>query len=522
MNVSLLKCALLVFLLVQTADAQGQSVTIQDLLANKEQWPTYAVDGRKFQFEGRFEGRAANTIRISKFDISCILPSNGTFPEGIKSGQRIELIGRFLSENGKLAFVVARILIKDTDIDRLRSRVKDVPADQPAMLLDLAAEYQIDAEFYEDAALKAEIAAVRTDSLSRLRRMARGDVTKLRELLQQSRLLGVKPELIQALQFESIYSASKEPNADVDALVAEMKSSCDGWDRLVPPIPELLKLEFARDAVATFLEAQEADRRGLHRLMYKSLRLRQIQSMVRTDGSNGLEMSNLVRTEFGNEDPLAADFEEREIEFRLTQIAMLSRTELKELTELLTRLNRAAQVPDAVRDWLRAQERKFGTSNLAGLIRTADEYLFVADMLQSAEYQREGVELLKQAWTSARESSPTDADQIADRLKRLGWERLNNTWMTNAQMNSLPKDDVQLAIREGRVVRGMSVPQVVQTLGQPTKISRIASRKSVCEMWSYEAQGSAGMVIRFRRSPNDATTSSIVEDVSRIPSRRSQ
>ena len=523
MNVWIVKSAMLVLLMLQSAISLGQSITIQDLLADKEQWPTYAADGRKFQFEGRFEGRSDNTIKIIKFDISCKLPSNGTFPDGIRSGQRIELIGRFLSENGKLIFVVSRILIKDTDIDRLRSRIKDVPADQPAKLLDLAAEYQVDAEFYNDSALKAEIAAVRTDSLSRLRRMARGDVTKLRELLRQSTSLGVKPELIQTLQFESIYAASKEPNANVDALIAEMKMSCEGWDRLVPPISERLKLEFTRDAVATFGEAQEADRRGLHRLLYKSLRLRQMQSMVKTDGSNGLEISKLVRTEFGDDDPLAADFEEREVQFRLTQIAMLSRTDLKGLTELLTRLNRAAQVPDAVRDWLRVQERKFGTSNLAGLLRTADEYLFVADLLQSAEYQRQGVELLKQAWTSASESAPTDADQIADRLQLLGWERLNNKWMTNAQMNSLPKDDVQLAIREGRVVRGMSMQQVVQTLGQPTKISRIASRKSVCEMWSYEAEGSADMVIRFRRSLIDETTTlSIVEDVSRIPARRRQ
>ena len=522
MNPAILKLTLLGLLLVQSADALGQSVTIQDLLANKEQWPTYAVDGRKFQFEGRFEGRSANTIKISKFDIGCKLPSNGTFPDGIRSGQRIELIGRFLSENEKLCFVVSRILIKDTDIDRLRLSVKAIPADQPARLLDLAAEFQNDAEFYDDATLKTEITAVRTDSLSRLRGMARGDVTKLRELLRQSQSLGVKPEFIQTLQFESIYAASKAPNADVDALVAETKSSCDGWDRLVPPISDRLKLAFAKDAMATFLDAQEADRRGMHRLLYKSLRLRQLQMMIRSDGGNGLEISRLVRTEFGDDDPLAADFEEREVQYRLTQLATLSRADLKGLTELLTRLNRAAQVPDAVRDWLRAQERKFGTSNLAGLIRTADEYLFVADLLQSAEYQAQGVELLKQAWTSASESSPTDADQIADRLKRLGWERLNHKWMTNAQMNSLPKDDVQLAIREGRIVRGMSVQQVVQTLGQPTKISRIASRKSVCEMWSYAAEGSAGMVIRFRRTLIDATTSSIVEDVSRIPVRRSQ
>ena len=521
MNAAILKFAVFSCLLWQSPVARGQAITLQKLLEQQTEWPTYAVDGRKFEFAGRFEGRSANTLRISRFEISCKLPSNGTFPDGIKSGQRIELIGRFLSENKKLSFVVSRILIKETDLDRLRSRINDILVDQPEKRLDVVMEYQSDADFYLDSALQAEITAVRTDSLSRLRVLARSDVTKLRALLQQSGPLGVKPELIQTLQFESIYAASKDPKADVDALVLEMKSSCDGWDRLVPPIPERLKLEFARDAVAAFLAAPEVDRRGLHRMLYKSLRLRQMQMLVKLDGSNGLEIAKLVRTEFGIDDPLAAEFEERDVQYRLAQLATLSRADLQGLTELLSKLNRAQQVPHAARDWLLAQERKFGTTSLAGLIRTADEYLFVADLLQTTTYHQQGVELLKQAWTSAGESSPTDADQLADRLKRLGWERLNNQWMTNAQMNTLPKDDVQLGIREGRVVRGMSMPQVVQTLGQPTKISRIASRKAVCELWSYAAEGSAGMVIRFRRSLVDQTTSSLVEDVSRIPTQRS-
>ena len=62
MNFAILKSALLVLLLVQSAIALGQSVTTQDLLASKEQWPTYAADGRTFQFEGRVEGRSAITI----------------------------------------------------------------------------------------------------------------------------------------------------------------------------------------------------------------------------------------------------------------------------------------------------------------------------------------------------------------------------------------------------------------------------------------------------------------------------
>ncbi len=519
---SILKMALAALLLLHSAVAMGQSVAIQDLLAQKEKWPTYAADGKKLQFEGRFEGRTATTIRIIKFDIICNLPSNATFPDGIRNGQRIDVIGRFASENGRLSFGVSRILIKDTDIDRLRLRAKDVPADQPAKLLDLAAEYQADAEFYDDSVLKAEITAVRTESLSRLRGMARGDVTRLREILKQSKSLGVKPEFVESLQFESIYAASIQPNADVDALAAETKLSCDGWDQLVPPIPERLRSPFAKNAVATFLSAQEADRRALHRLLYQSLRLRQIQTMVKSDGSNGLEISNLVRSEFGDDNPLAADFEERYFTYRRSQLATDSRSNLKGLTELLTMRSRAEQVPDVMRDWLLAQERKFGNTSLAGLLRMADEYLFAADLMPSAEYELQGVELLKRAWGIAIKDSPTDADQIADRLRRLGWERLNEKWMTIAQMKSLPKDDVQLAIREGRVVGGMSAQQVVLTLGQPTRISRIASRKSVCELWNYDEEGSAGMVIRFRRSLVDTTASSIVEDVSRISARRVQ
>ncbi len=511
---STLKYTLPALLLLHAPIALGQTITFQELLQKQEEWPKFAVEGRKFQFEGRFEGRTANTIKMTRFDIVCHLPSSATFPDGIRNGQRIEVIGRFLAENEKLVFIVSRIVIKDTDVDRLRTRARDVPADQPERLLDIAAEYQADADFYDDVMLQKEIAAIRTAGIRQLRGMARGDVTKLTELLRQSRSLGINSELIQSLQFEKILAAAKQPNTDVDVLVTEIKASCPGWDRIVPPIPERLQIAFDKDPVATFVAASETDRQALHRLLYRSLRLRQIQAMLKTDGSNGMELSRLVRTEFGGDDPLAADLEDREVRFRMAQLPSLSRSELKELTDLLTSLHRAQQIPDTARVWLLAQEQRFGTSNLAGMLRTADEYLFVADLVSSDEYQQRGVELLKKAWDSVRQSSPTDADHIADRLQRLGWERLNDVWITKDQMKSLPHDDIQLAIREGRVLRGMTVEQVVQTLGQPTGISRIASRRSVIELWSFKEEGSSGMVVRFRRSVADPTSASIVEDVS--------
>ena len=506
--------------ILQSSTATGQATTFQDLLQQKADWPKFAEEERKFQFEARFEGRTANTIKLARFDVVCTLPSNATFPEGMSSGQRIEVIGRFRFDNSKLAFIVSRILIKDIDIDRLRSRARDVPDDQPERLLAIAAEYQPDAEFYDDSELLMEIAAIRANGIERMRVMAHGDMTKITELLERSKRLKIKSEIVQLLQFERIWSAMKAPHADVNALVTELKQSCLGWDRLVPPVSESLRRAFSHDAVGAFLAASDVDRQGLHRLLYKSLRLQQLRALLKSDGSNGLELSRLIRTEFGEDEPLAAEFEDREVQYRLTHLAGLSRTDLKELTTLLPRLKRPQQVPDAVRSWLLAQEKKFGTSTLAGLLRTADEYLYVADLLPSDDYRQQGADLLKRAWATTSESSPTDAEQIADRLKGLGWERLNNVWMTSQQMNALPKDNVQLAIREGRIVRGMTMEQVVQTLGQPRSISRLASKQSVCELWSFEeAKTPAGMVVRFRRSISDPKATSLVEDVSVITGR---
>lgn len=203
------------------------------------------------------------------------------------------------------------------------ARAKEIPADQPGKLLNLADEYESDADFYEDTPLKAEITALRSNGILQLRKSARGDVTKLRDLLKQSPALNIRSDVIHLLQFEIIYSASKASDADIESLVAETKSACAGWDQLVPPVPERLRLAFPKQAVETFSEAQESDRRALNRLLYQSLRLRQIQAMSRSDGSNGLEISKLIRSEFGDDHPLAAQFEERDVTYRLTQISAL-------------------------------------------------------------------------------------------------------------------------------------------------------------------------------------------------------
>jgi hypothetical protein len=247
--------------------------------------------------------------------------------------------------------------------------------------------------------------------------------------------------------------------------------------------------------------------------LYRTVRGEQLQAMLKPDGSNGLELAGLVRDELPEEVARAASFEQHEVDYRLGRISELSRREMQQLLELLDDLKRTNGRDAIVADWLAAQEKRFGTSELAGVLRVADEYLFVFEQWKNPAHQQKGIDLLKSAWAIASVESPGDAVQIAERLKGLGWERLNGKWLTTQQMENLPKDDIQIAIRDGRVVKGMTAQQVVQTLGQPERISRFGSSKVMRELWTYDGTGSAGLVVRLRKSLLSRTDQLLVEDV---------
>jgi len=84
--------------------------------------------------------------------------------------------------------------------------------------------------------------------------------------------------------------------------------------------------------------------------------------------------------------------------------------------------------------------------------------------------------------------------------------------LTADQITMLPKDDVQLAIREGRVVRGMTGEQVTKTLGKPRSVSRLGNSRVLREVGNYDE---AGLVIRLRRNLQRPQEGMLVDDVAR-------
>ena len=109
--------------------------------------------------------------------------------------------------------------------------------------------------------------------------------------------------------------------------------------------------------------------------------------------------------------------------------------------------------------------------------------------------------------------APSDVEQIANRLKTLGWEHFRGNWMTSQQISQLPNTDLDLAAREGRVVPGMTAAQVTQILGKPTRVSRLGGSSQLREFWNYSE---AGLIIRLRRSLQQSSSPLMVEDVARM------
>ena len=493
--------------------AVGQTMTVPEVLKLKPQWKKLADQGRKLNFEGRFNGRTGDSFRVEKLDVEFRLPGSIRLPDRMRERQRMDITGKFVVNGQRMTFLVSELTIRETDLERLAKRVETVPKDQPDALLVLADEYAEIAEFYGDDALSSELEDIRLSAVKLMRRMASEDLPRLAKVVDVAKAQKVSNTFLQEIGYEILLTQWKA-RADSSELVKGVQR-LSGWDRPEMEISDRLKQGFPKDAVKLYEEGNVRDREILHRLLYRMVRGEQLQTILKPNGSNGLELAAFVRDELPEEVVMAANFEQREVDYRLGRISELSRREMQQLLELLKELKRSDGQDMIIADWLAAQEKRFGTLELAGVLRVADEYLFVYEQWKTSAHQQKGIDLLKSAWAIAAVESPGDAVQIAERLKVLGWEHLNGKWLTTQQIDVLPKDDIQIAIRDGRVVRGMTTQQVVQTLGQPERVSRFGSAKVMREMWTYDGTGSAGLVVRLRKSLLNREDQLVVEDVSR-------
>ena len=477
---------------------EPEVITVRDLVGKKESWDKWAREKKLLRISGRFGGRAGRQFRLDRLSIQ-ILPSRKTLlPLNLMADQRLSVRGTLRKEGSRFYLDATFVSAGPTDIARLVAMSQRVDPRKPSEFYELADSYKEIAEFYEDSEIDAQIRQMYSRAFAMQRRIARGNADELLDLLKRGKQLKSAPELLQAIQFEILVTQWRAAPAD-PRIVQQIKDGLEGWKDPATFSTEAAEKQFLKEMIAEYEEANLKDRRVMERRFFRAVRLPEILKTLKKDGSNGNAVSDRIRQELPEEQGEIQRTSLLYVQWRLKQTPDLSRRQLEELHRLLRDNGREAEFSLPLQTWLTTQEKRLKGDTLNNSLLLAEEYLFAFDRWKNPRHKAAAVELLKKAWTKADLSAPDEAELILVQLKQLGHQRLKGRWLTTDAMSSLPRNDVDLAMKEGRVVPGMTAKQITDTLGEPSRRIRVISAAHVHEVWVFREAGSTAVTVHLER-----------------------
>ena len=411
-------------------------------------------------------------------------------------------------------FEASRIAIGRTDHERLAARVEKLGTDDAKLWYPLADEYSSIADFYGDDFLKTQVQTLRRKAFSLQRTQSAGDALRLSQLIENGPSLKIDAAVLAAIRFESIVAMANQKSPDPAKIEQAIKTHLAGWDSRDAMLDAAVEERFLKDPTAEYEVSDLAVRTVLHRRWFRVVRMSALLKPLQADGSNALDLADMLDSELPEERQQISRLRNMYIDFRLSKVARLTRRQLDELTIMMSDFGREAEKRPTIQLWLEAQEKRLNDGELAGLLQTAEEYIFAFERWKRSEHRETAVDLLKRGWIIANEVAPQEANHIAERLQRFGWTRLKNVWMTSEQVSALPADDIELAMREQRVVAGMRAQQIIIQLGQPQKKIRVISSRLVEEIWIYGDSKSQSIIVHMQRGRRQPAAESVATLIS--------
>ncbi|QDT15869.1 hypothetical protein [Alienimonas californiensis] len=486
-------------------------------LKTRDFWPEWERSGEVFRVEGRVRSVAGGTLRLENVPLT-VRPSAGSSLGRAENGvARVEVTGRIASGPSGPFLQSTAVRALSSDAAEFNTRKLALDRDDPAALERLAAWAEGRARFYNDPALARRAREVRRDAFD-LRWNAAGETTERPNaapagvppgVWAQLALLDAAPDaapeggtdgrpakLADAERADRVHEALRtwwravrdDGNADLAALAGQIRRRLPGAATppaagAEPPSAELLAA-YDRTPAETFAAADEAARAALARRFFARVERTRIEATAAPDGRNGFAVAKVLDARLPELAELAEEYRERELAWRTGRIPSTSRADAAELADLLTQRGEPARAKEVLRTWLAARERSLRSEGVGGLIRAAEEYRALVGDDAAA------VRLLTEAYAAANPDSPEEA-AVAGRLRDLGMTRAGGRWRTAAEAAAMPIDPITAAMRDGRVVVGMTAPQVRAALGAPPARTQAVSRLSVAEVWIYAPPAAA-------------------------------
>ncbi|MGE3314852.1 MAG: hypothetical protein AB7O26_07005 [Planctomycetaceae bacterium] len=494
MTRTLLRIAVMLLPVCTVADSVFAAArSVESVVAEKAQWPSYASANTSMTIEGRFSSIAGKQMRFRNCDLVLQSHDGRTLIRPSRDAENVEVYGRFGLVNTRPVFLIERLNEKPNDKETVLGRKRALREASPQEWYELGKWAAGRGAFYSDSELQVQAREANAEGLERERKALPADaVEPLVELSKKVSELGlpdsIRGDLIHESYQRRYLAVAKNDSAALLELSEEFAAEFDGAKvPLNPPQPNLVA-DYLKNPLDVYRSADAASRLRLHRILYVEILRQSIMSRTLPEGANGYQIAEEIDQQIPEDHAVAESLREREIAYRFKRIETATRQDALELSEELNRRKQPEKSRQVLEVWLKARTDRLRTEGPTGLIQAAEEYETLLKDKKTA------LALLVEAY-----ELDSKSEAIAKRLTQHGYVLKGGRWLSKADSDAVPEDPVQMALREGRVVAGMTAEQVRKALGAPESLARAATSGEVNEIWTYANSSKLHLVIHLQR-----------------------
>lgn len=499
--------------------ALASAQPVEDFMKLKPKWES--LIGSKFLLQGRVSGVADTVFGFQ--GCSMVFRCSEPVPKLTPGKDVLEVSGELArdAQSGGLFFRVASFRKTDSDERQYERRRLLLIHGDAASMSELGDWATARGEFYRDEDLLRKGLQCYRDGV----RIERGEKQNqnpdaferlAKKAIDRAKDENLRQELLHesvVMRYSELMLKPKVRADDLYGLALSISKFLPGFDQPLIGEEAELRLTYWRspvevyDSLAPSKTVSAADseqtRRKLHRVLYSEMILESLRRRVRPDGGNGKEIADEMALLLPDRPNLPAIYRDQEVAFRVAQVEKLSLAELNALRQELVALNRNDIARDVFHRWFAHREATLkqqgadGLLELAALYQTTyegprDKRRIVIDLLKEVDRLRPGLEEVREA------------------LATFGLQFRNGRWMTDGEVREEENSPLNRAIREGKVITGMTPDQVRKAIGSPTSVTRCLTPRQVVEYWVYRE---TKLSVKFTRPAQraEATVSAVLE-----------
>lgn len=462
------------------AGAVDDVPSIREFVAARDLWPQRV--GRPLTLEGRYSALSGSELRFAGCDLRFLLPKSFIRPR--PNVKNLEVSGQLERQNGELVFVVRSLRSRPNDLELLDRKRVSIDAGQPEALYELGQWARDRGQFYEDEELiQAGLRLLESGLTREYELLKSDDVDGLRALAARAEGMGLGDRQGRQYLHEANRAVfereSHNPEPDYAALLRSLERDLPGSTLPLPPGHDLLRKDYARDPRLAYRIADGPTRRLLDRIFYGEVTLADVTRDAADDGSNGYEIAARIAERLPEREDLVRHYRDQELEFLEARLPELTREEMIELAARHDERGDSEQARDVKRHWLDARIRRASAEGPLALVELGEDYL------QLLEDERSAARMFQLAY----ETNP-QLTTASNWLIEHGYELRDGRWTRPGETPRSAQDEIADAIRDGRVMEGMTGAQVRAALGgAPSSVARIATAGQIAEVWLYEELG---------------------------------